>query len=259
MLISRILVKATLAVGILGQGLNTPAEGVTAATTGSNQRVASKTEPGISTVATVLSRDDIPRTTATTFSDIDCSYSWENCGFDNHLEYHIRINAIGKTSPKWCDMMFHEVQRSINYHIRLESCDRNYRSNENGNGMEVVLTLPKPIPKFGEWRLNVEQVIKDNMCKGGPELNYWVNERTSICRHRWWKRSFERELPDNLPAFVSPPEEIESVFLRNAAPLTATTFSAEPTKTKVVPRAETSPTIANRATATIGSGTENNP
>ncbi|GKT80392.1 hypothetical protein ColTof4_12815 [Colletotrichum tofieldiae] len=265
MLISRILVKATFAIGILGQQLNTPTEDVTAATTGNNQRVVNKTEPGISTVATVLSRDDIPphdcddilRRDIT--PEIDCSYSWENCGFDNHLEYHIRINAIGKTSPKWCDMMFHEVQRSINYHIRLESCDRNYRSNENGNGMEVVLTLPKPIPKFGEWRLNVEQVIKDNMCKGGPELNYWVNERTSICRHRWWKRSFERELPENLPAFVSPPEEIESVFLRNAAPLTATTFSAEPTKTKVVPRAETSPTIANHATATIGSGTENNP
>ncbi|OHW90080.1 hypothetical protein CSPAE12_11306 [Colletotrichum incanum] len=268
MLISRILIKATLAFGTLGLEVSTPAEGITVATTGNNQGVVDKTEPGISNVANVLSRDDLPphdcddilRRDIT--PEIDCSYSWENCGFDNHLEYHIRINAIGKTSPKWCDMMFHEVQRSINYHIRLESCDRTYKSNENGNGMEIVLTLPKPIPKFGEWRLNVEQVIKDNMCKGGPELNFWVNERcyrSSICRHRWWKRSLESELPGSLPAFASPPEEVESAFLSYAAPITATTFSTEPTMTKVVPQAETAPTTANHAAATNDYGTDNNP
>ncbi|GKT46205.1 uncharacterized protein ColSpa_06386 [Colletotrichum spaethianum] len=114
--------------------------------------------------------------------------------------------------------MFHEVQRSINYHIRQESCDRSYKSNENGNGMIVVLTLPKPIPKFGEWRLNVEQVIRDNMCKRGPS----------------------------------------STTGSTNAYIYATSLPVESSTINIGYRAENTPTIVNQDVATLASGRDNN-
>ncbi|KAK1569921.1 uncharacterized protein LY79DRAFT_678645 [Colletotrichum navitas] len=265
MLISHILVHATFAIGALSTASHAPAEDSMATKTGGTDEVVNNATPYIISAvpnSTLLARDDVPphdcedilRRAIT--PEIDCSYSWENCGFDNHLEYRIRINAVGKTSPKWCEMMFHLVQRAINYHIRQEECDRTYRSNENGNGMVVVLTLPKPIAKFGEWRLRVEQAIKDNFCAGGPELTYWVNERcyrTSICRSRWWKRSLA-ELSGNLPEMMSPAREIEPAFFRHAAPITATTVSVEPTTTNIVPRDEPAPIIVNQAAMAADSG-----
>ncbi|KAK1987586.1 hypothetical protein LZ30DRAFT_684511 [Colletotrichum cereale] len=293
MLISCTLIKATFVLGALGVASNTSAEVITVAKTGNTDEVVNNTTP--STFSTVskselLARDDVPphdcgdilRRDIT--PEIDCSYSWENCGFDNHLEYRIRINAIGKTSPKWCEMMFHLVQRAINYHIRQEECDRTYRSNENGNGMVVVLTLPKPIPKFGEWRLNVEQAIRDNFCEGGPELTYWVNERyvqdrslsvvsygqsaddspknrcyrTSICRDRYWNRGSNPELSGNLHELMSRVEKNEPVFFSYAAPITATTASVEPTTTKIAPRDDPAPIIINQAAMAADPGVNSN-
>ncbi|CCF35662.1 hypothetical protein CH063_01352 [Colletotrichum higginsianum] len=150
MLISRLFGNTALAVGALGMGSIVPAEDQTIIPTGSNIEVVKGNEPGISAYTNLVSHDDIPPHDCNDIlgrditPKIDCSYSWENCGFENHLEYHILINAIGKTSPKWCDMMFHNVQRSINYNIRLEFCDRAYQSDENSNGMEVVSRCPGP-------------------------------------------------------------------------------------------------------------------
>ncbi|KAK1990540.1 hypothetical protein LX36DRAFT_754084 [Colletotrichum falcatum] len=264
MLIRRILVSATPVVGVLGIASEPPpADMAIAKTGGGGGEVLNNTAP--SAGSDLLARDDIPphdcedilRRAITL--EIDCSYSWENCGFDNHLEYRIRINAIGKTSPKWCEMMFHLVQRAINYHIRQEECDRTYRSDENGNGMVVVVTLPKPIPKFGEWRLNVEQAIRDNFCAGGPELTYWVNERcyrTSICRNRYWKRSLNPRLSGSLPETMSPAKERDRALFGHAAPITATTVSVEPAATNAVPRDEPAPIVVNRAATAAGSGAD---
>ncbi|TQN67963.1 hypothetical protein CSHISOI_07484 [Colletotrichum shisoi] len=153
MLISRLFGNVALAVGALGMKSIVPAQDQTITLTGSNIEVVEGNESGTSAIMNLVSHDDI------------LFGAMESCRFDNHLEYHIRFNAIGKTSPKWCDMMFNNVQRSINYDIRLESCDCAYQSDENGNGMEVVLPLPRPIPKFGDRRLNVEQGIRNSLCK----------------------------------------------------------------------------------------------
>ncbi|KAK6218553.1 hypothetical protein QIS74_06433 [Colletotrichum tabaci] len=257
MLISRLFGKTALVFGALGMASITFSEDQTITSIGSNIKVVKGNEPGISGITNLFSRDDIPPHDCNDIlgrditPQIDCSYSWENCGFDNHLEYHIRINAIGKTSPKWYDMMFHNVQRSINFNTRLESCDRAYQSDENGKGMEVVLTLPRPIPKFGDWRLNVEQGIRDSLCKGGPELNSWVNERcyrSSICRHRWTKQSLKPELSDNIPKMGSTSENIEPIFFNYGNPIVATTVATEPVAA----------TMVNHAAAKLALGTADN-
>lgn len=109
---------------------------------------------------------------------IDCSYSEENCGFQDDIEYIIRIKPIGKVSTHWCGMMRAQVAKETNSYIEeivMKKCDRTYEANENGNGMWLVLNI-QHIRFLGDRRPDVERAIKNTMCPGGPKLDYWVNE-----------------------------------------------------------------------------------
>ncbi|OHF03934.1 hypothetical protein CORC01_00796 [Colletotrichum orchidophilum] len=213
MLILRIVFKAVLALGIFALASSAMSESVpldsesTAITkhalAGTSEAFSTlTTDTGLSAHAADIPPhdcEDILKRSIT--PQIDCSYSDEDCAFQDDIEYIIRIKPIGKTSSHWCGMMLEQVAKETRYPkegILMKKCDRTYEANENGHGMWLVLNLPH-IHSVGDWRLDVERAIRNNMCPDGPEMNYWVNERcyrSSICSKRTWSESKRRDLPE---------------------------------------------------------------
>ncbi|KAK1446501.1 hypothetical protein CCUS01_12367 [Colletotrichum cuscutae] len=208
MMVSRIVFQAILALGIYSLATFALAEDLTI--------TKAETFPVIAIEAGLTARDetiaphdcgDILRRGIT--PQIDCSYSEENCGFQDDIEYIIRIKPIGKVSTHWCGMMRAQVAKETNSYIEeivMKKCDRTYEANENGNGMWLVLNI-QHIHFLGDRRPDVERAIRNTMCPGGPKLDYWVNEgcyRSSICSKRYWNVDKRRSLPDALDQISYP-------------------------------------------------------
>ncbi|KAL2878404.1 hypothetical protein SGCOL_006378 [Colletotrichum sp. CLE4] len=199
MAVSRIVFQAILALGIFSLASFVLAEDISITKAKTFPTIAS--DAGLSVRdGTIPSHDceDILKRGIT--PQIDCSFSEENCGFEDDIEYIIRIKPIGKTSTSWCGMMRAEVAKETKSYveqIRMEKCDRTYEANENGSGMWLVLNLPH-IHFLGDRRQDVERAIRNTMCPGGPKLDYWVNEqcyRSSICSKRVWSEDKRRSVP----------------------------------------------------------------
>ncbi|KAK1708491.1 hypothetical protein BDP67DRAFT_385684, partial [Colletotrichum lupini] len=140
MTVSRIVFQAILALGIYSLATFALAEDLTITKAG--------TFPVIAIEAGLTARDDTiaPHDCGDILGrgitpQIDCSYSEENCGFQDDIEYIIRIKPIGKVSTHWCGMMRAQVAKETNSYIEeivMKKCDRTYEANENGNGMWLV-------------------------------------------------------------------------------------------------------------------------
>ncbi|KAH0438753.1 hypothetical protein CcaCcLH18_03185 [Colletotrichum camelliae] len=213
MMIPRVLVHASLAAGALGAAIANPGPGLgpkTAITTSSDGQVSLVNTTGVTI------RDDfgpLPDHNCTDIikryivPQIDCSYSFENCGFDNHLEYQIKIDPVGMSSEKWCEMLITKIQDFTGNWTFWFMCDRKWRANENGNGLFLRYKIGWPWPEGKDFMEEVQWAIHFSMCFNHPVLTNWVNEgcyRSSVCSTRYW--SADRD--DSPP--MSP-----SIFKRN--------------------------------------------
>ncbi|OLN96861.1 hypothetical protein CCHL11_02319 [Colletotrichum chlorophyti] len=204
----------------------------------------------------ILKRNIVPQ--------IDCSYSWENCRFDNHLSYKIRISPVGKSSDKWCEILNNAVMRNINYMTGWEGCNRQYKVDPKGNGIWLNVTLPKPDGWKQDWRFEVQKAISESMCPGHPELTYWVNKgcyRSSICRSRSRKRDDSEIFNGHLPELEYEKEHSESEIATdttNTSVATVTVTSNIPATTTFFQdeaKFETATSIESTVTTVVTSAT----
>ncbi|KAL0766584.1 hypothetical protein CaCOL14_011029 [Colletotrichum acutatum] len=218
MRVSRIVLQATLTLGMFALA--------SFALAGDLSIIKAEISPNIPIETDLTTRDDaIPPYDCDDIvkrgitPQIDCSYSEENCGFQDDIEYIIRIKPIGKVSTHWCGMMRAQVAKETNSYIEeivMKKCDRTYEANDNGNGMWLVLNI-QHIHFLGDRRPDVERAIRNTMCPGGPKLDYWVNEgcyRSSICSKRYWSVNKRRSVPEPFEQ-ISPPKGRDVLEIRN--------------------------------------------
>uniref|UniRef100_L2FU36 Uncharacterized protein n=1 Tax=Colletotrichum fructicola (strain Nara gc5) TaxID=1213859 RepID=L2FU36_COLFN len=235
MMIPRVLVQASLAAGALGAAIANSGPGL-----GPKTALAASLDGQVSLINTtgITIRDDfgpLPDHNCTDIikryivPQIDCSYSFENCGFDNHLEYQIKIDPVGMSSEKWCEMLITKIQDFTDNWTYWFMCDRKWKADENGNGLFLRYKIGWPWPEGKDFMEEVQWAIHFSMCFNHPVLTNWVNEgcyRSSVCSTRYWsadrddsppspsifKSDDEDLMETNTPAQATPPPGIDPDF-----------------------------------------------
>ncbi|KAL0932712.1 uncharacterized protein CTRU02_211675 [Colletotrichum truncatum] len=161
---------------------------------------------------------------------IDCSYSWENCGFDDHLEYQIKIDPVGDSSDKWCEMLNDKINTFTKKTTTWISCDRSYKASDIGNGIWLRVKIGYPWPAGGDFMNEVEAAIRFSMCFAHPVLTNWVNEgcyRSSICSSRYWALN-ERSIAESQPVKELSSKNTDAKAFDSISSSIATVTDSEP-------------------------------
>ncbi|KAF6783211.1 hypothetical protein CMUS01_16683 [Colletotrichum musicola] len=187
MIIHGAIVKAFLAAGALGVASAGTIQPTKAVSLGHEQQDLAVRDWPDHNCDDIVKRRIVPQ--------VDCSYSFENCGFDNHLEYQVKIDPVGQSSEKWCEILNDKIRHFTKKDTTWLSCQRDYKHSDIGNGMWLRINIGWPWPEGGDFIEEVEAAVRFSMCFEHPVLTNWVNEgydfaascyRSSVCKARYW-------------------------------------------------------------------------
>ncbi|KAF6826667.1 hypothetical protein CPLU01_09522 [Colletotrichum plurivorum] len=247
MIVHCAIVKAFLAAGALGVAFAGTIQPTKAVSLGHEQQDLAVRHWPDHNCEDIVKRRIVPQ--------VDCSYSFENCGFDNHLEYQIKIDPVGQSSEKWCEILNDKIRHFTKKDTTWLSCQRDYKHSDIGNGIWLRINIGWPWPEGEDFIEDVEAAVRFSMCFEHPVLTNWVNEgcyRSSVCKARYWVA--DKPDTDAQRLEISSNPDSERVVARDVTPdSTSTLVSYTPTTTWFVHSTDLDLPVASDVASNVAS------